>query len=105
LNIFCSSIKKKLWILFKGSSQIDPSTLARGWRDFADYSICQVVGNDWYDKGLSLVLKVPSAVLTTNCNYVFNSVHPDFKLIKLIDTSDLIPDDRIEDLLKRYAAK
>lgn len=86
-------------------TEVDPSTLAGGWRDFADYAICQTVGNDWYDKGLSPVLKVASAVLTTNFNYVFNSLHPDFKLIKLIATSDLVPDDRIEDLLKRYAVK
>ena len=86
-------------------TDIDASTLASGWRDFADYSICQVVGNDWYDKGLTPVLKVPSAVLTMNSNYVLNSLHPDFKSVKLIDTSDLVPDDRIEDLLKKYALK
>jgi RES domain-containing protein len=85
--------------------EIDAPTLAKGWRDFADYSICQVVGNDWYDKSITSILKVPSAVLSTNSNYVLNSVHPDFKLIKLIDTSDLVPDDRIEDLLKRYKVK
>jgi RES domain-containing protein len=84
---------------------VEHSTLASGWRDFADYSICQAVGNDWYDKGLTPVLKVPSAILTTNSNYVLNCLHPDFKSVKLIDTSDLIPDDRIEELLKKYAAK
>lgn len=86
-------------------SEVDVSTLARGWRDFIDYSICQAIGNDWYDKGVSPVLKVPSAVLPTNFNYVINSAHPDFRQIKLLGTSDLVPDDRVEDLLRRYSAK
>jgi RES domain-containing protein len=86
-------------------TEVDTKTLAPGWRDFVDYSICQAVGNDWYDKSVSPVLKVPSAVLTTNFNYVINTLHPDFKQIKLIDVSDLVPDDRIEDLLKKYSHK
>ena len=84
---------------------IDPPTLKMGWRDFADYSICQEVGNDWYDKGLTPVLKVPSAVLATNSNYVLNTMHPGFKSVRLIDTFNLVPDGRIEDLLKRYSVK
>ena len=86
-------------------TEIDPGKLAAGWRDFVDYSVCQKVGNDWYDKGKTPVLKVPSAVLPTNFNYVLNTTHRDFKSIRLITISDLVPDDRIEELLKSYAAK
>jgi RES domain-containing protein len=82
--------------------EVDPVTLAAGWRDYKDYSICQAAGNDWYDKRLSPILKVPSAVLPTNFNYVLNAEHTDFPQIKLITTSELLPDDRIEDLLKKY---
>jgi RES domain-containing protein len=85
--------------------EVDVKTLAPGWRDFVNYSICQAIGNDWYDRSLTPVLKVPSAVLTTNFNYVINTLHPDFNQVKLVDTSDLIPDDRIEDLLKKYSNK
>jgi RES domain-containing protein len=84
---------------------LDPGTLAPGWRDFFDYSICQAIGNDWYDKGVTPVLKVPSAVLATNFNFVINSLHPDFKSIRLMDTTHLVPDERIENILKKYPAK
>ena len=52
-----------------------------------------------------MILKVPSAVLPDSFNYVVNSELPDYGLIKLIEVTDLIPDERIEDILKRYKGK
>jgi RES domain-containing protein len=76
--------------------------LPRGWREFTDYSKCQPIGNKWFDAGILPLLKVPSAVLPESFNYVINSLHPEFKKIKLLKVTDLIPDERIEDLLKKY---
>jgi RES domain-containing protein len=76
--------------------------LPKGWREFTDYSKCQPIGNKWYDAGILPLLKVPSAVLPESFNYVINSLHPEFKKIKLLKVTDLIPDERIEDLLKKY---
>lgn len=76
--------------------------LKDGWRNFKDYSQCQLSGNNWYDEDNSLVLKVPSAVLPEASNYVINSTHEDFKKVKLAGTTDLVPDERIEDILKKY---
>jgi RES domain-containing protein len=76
--------------------------LPSGWRTFTDYSMCQPVGNTWYDDSIFPILKVPSAVLPDSSNYVINFPHPDFKKIKLVKVTDLIPDQRIEELLKRY---
>lgn len=75
--------------------------LPGGWRDFRDYTICQKIGNAWFDAGTSLALKVPSAVIITSCNIVLNTLHPDFKELKLIAQTELIPDERIEDILKK----
>jgi RES domain-containing protein len=86
-------------------SEINTSKLEDGWRDFNDYSKCQHLGDKWYDAGKSLVLKVPSAVIPESINYVINSEHSDFGLIKLIQTTELIPDERIEDILKKYPRK
>lgn len=73
--------------------------LADGWRDFEDHSKCQPLGDQWYEEGKTPVLKVPSAVLPDCSNYVLNTVHADFKKIHLIETTDLVPDPRIEDIL------
>jgi RES domain-containing protein len=79
--------------------------LKDGWREFEDYSKCQPLGDHWYDEGKTTVLKVPSAVLPDSSNYVINSTHPDYKKIQLLDVTDLIPDKRIDDILKKYPKK
>ena len=81
--------------------EVLPRELPAGWRNFTDYSKCQPIGNKWYDEGIFPVLKIPSAVLPESYNYVLNATHPDCKKVKLIGTTDLIPDERIEDLLKK----
>ena len=77
--------------------------LSAGWRKFTGYSVCQPIGNTWYDAGSIPVLKVPSAVLPDSFNYVINSLHPDFKKIGLVQVADFIPDERIDAILKKYA--
>ena len=85
--------------------RINGKDLPEGWRKFSDYSKCQPVGNEWYDEGVYPILKVPSAVLPESFNYVINATHPDCKKIKIIGITDLIPDERIEDLLKNTRRK
>lgn len=82
---------------------IEVSDLKEGWRDFKDYSLCQYKGDKWYNEGTTALLKVPSAVLTECFNFVINTVHADYKKVKLIDTTNLVPDKRIEDILKKYS--
>lgn len=84
---------------------INISELKDGWRDFNDYSKCQSLGDKWYNDCKTMILKVPSAVMPETFNYVINSEHPDYGKIKLISTTDLVPDERIEDILKKYPKK
>ncbi len=76
--------------------------LSAGWRNFRDYSKCQMAGDIWFDANKTAILKVPSAILPEASNYVINTTHADYKKIKLIDTTDLVPDERIEEILKKY---
>jgi len=85
--------------------KVSGKDLPDGWRKFSDYSKCQPIGNEWYDEGIYPILKVPSAVLPESFNYVINATHPDSKKIKIIGITDLIPDERIEDLLKKAGSK
>jgi RES domain-containing protein len=84
-------------------TNIDVAQLKDGWRDFHDYSKCQHPGDVWYNEGKALILKVPSAVLPEAFNYVINTQHPDYKLVTLVATTALVPDERIEDILKKYS--
>ena len=84
---------------------VNVADLEDGWRDFKDYSKCQAIGDKWYDDSKTMILKVPSAVLPDSFNYVINTEFSDYGLVKLIEATDLVPDDRIEDILKRYLRK
>lgn len=86
-----------------GVIEVKPSDLEPGWRDFKNYSKCQHIGNAWYDKGETPILKVPSAVLPDNSNYVLNTTHADYIKIALLGVTDLVPDLRIEEILKKYS--
>jgi RES domain-containing protein len=81
---------------------ITTADLSDGWRSLTDYSVCQALGNAWYDAGTFPILKVPSAILPESANYVLHSLHDEFKRITLIGTTELVPDERIEALLKNY---
>lgn len=80
---------------------IDIKQLPNGWRDAYDYRTCQQIGDAWYDSGETVLLKVPSAVLPDAANYVIHATHPDYSSIKLVSVTSLIPDHRIEELLKK----
>jgi RES domain-containing protein len=79
--------------------------LLKNWRNPWDYSACQPLGDKWYDEGKTAVLQVPSAVMPEANNLVVNTLHRDFKKIRLVETTDLLPDERIEDILKKYPRK
>ena len=81
---------------------ITSAQLKQNWRDIKDYSICQPVGDKWYNDGKTLILKVPSAILPESYNYIINTMHINYKKVRLISTTDLLPDKRIEDILKKY---
>ncbi len=83
-------------------SVIETGNLQEGWRNIRDYTLCQPAGNTWYDEATAPILKVPSAVLPEAFNYVINTMHPDFTKISLIDVTELVPDERIETILKQY---
>lgn len=81
---------------------IKVADLNDGWRNFRDYSICQYVGDAWFDSSETPILKVPSAVLVQCSNYVINTLHNDFDKIKVKEITELMPDPRIDALLKKY---
>ncbi|HEY2584084.1 MAG TPA: RES family NAD+ phosphorylase [Mucilaginibacter sp.] len=76
--------------------------LKEGWRNFRDYSMCQLIGNSWFDGFDKPVLKVPSAVLVQCNNYVINAAHNSYKDVRVVEVTELMPDARIDELLKSY---
>lgn len=70
--------------------------LPKNWRSMMHYPQLQQIGSDWYKNNTSLVLKVPSAVIPKEYNYLINSQHPDFsQKVSLVRTEDYFWDERL----------
>jgi len=72
------------------------SDLPANWRTLEAYSELQKIGGHWYSGQQSLVLRVPSAVIPFEFNYVINAEHPDFDSnVQLVRTEAYFWDDRL----------
>jgi RES domain-containing protein len=60
---------------------VDVAALPSDWRQYPSPSDLRVIGDGWLDMKTSAVLKVPSALVAVEYNYVMNPEHPDFALI------------------------
>lgn len=76
--------------------QIKIKDLPKNWRSRKAYSALQQIGSEWYSSKRTLVLKIPSAVITNEFNYIINTKHPDFsKKVKLVRNEDYFWDKRL----------
>lgn len=59
-----------------------------GWNSFPHLLDTQKIGDDFVSARKNCVLKVPSAVVPGDFNYLINPHHPDFAAIKIIGQED-----------------
>ena len=71
---------------------VDPATLTDTWRE--QYSQTQPIGDQWLGKQSSLALKVPSAIVKAEYNYLLNPNHESFRAVKVLDYEPLRFDER-----------
>lgn len=78
------------------TKQIQLKDLPANWRSLAAYTVLQSMGSEWYSARESLILKVPSAVIPLEYNYMINTEHPEFPhKVRLVRTEDYFWDDRL----------
>ena len=76
--------------------EIDLKQLPENWKSLEAYVELQEIGSAWYQSLESPVLKVPSAIVSQEFNYVINTRHPLFHSnINLKDSEDWIWDKRL----------
>ncbi|PWH86316.1 RES family NAD+ phosphorylase [Brumimicrobium oceani] len=76
--------------------QVLTKDLPDDWRKFRRYPELQEIGSNWYKEQRSLVLKVPSAIITREFNYIINTQHPLFdEKVKLVRNEDYFFDGRL----------
>jgi RES domain-containing protein len=66
------------------------------WFKVLHYPITQNLGNQWILKIQTSVLKVPSAIVDREYNYLINPLHPNFAKIKILDATPFNFDTRLK---------
>ena len=58
--------------------EIKVTDLPNNWKSVEAYIELQEIGSKWYHSLESLILKVPSAIISQEYNYIINTKHPLF---------------------------
>ena len=77
------------------TEDIDINSLPDNWRESQAPDTLKKYGADWLARGESAVLKVPSALILSECNFILNPLHPDFKKIKISGPEEFCYDPRM----------
>ena len=77
-------------------TEIQLASLPANWRSVSQYPALQEIGSRWYQQKSSLLLKVPSASIPWEHNFLINTTHPDFSLkVSLSSVEDFEWDGRL----------
>jgi RES domain-containing protein len=90
-NYVCilATIPKKI------TQEVDLKNLPRNWRNDLPPAELRELGDRWLNGKKSAVLKVPSAVIPVEFNYVLNPRHKDFGKIEIAEPLSLAFDKRL----------
>jgi RES domain-containing protein len=74
---------------------VDVSALPAGWNKYPAPAVTIGIGDEWLRSRRSVVLRVPSAVVASESDYLLNPRHPDFASVVVGDPGDLPLDPRL----------
>lgn len=75
------------------SSRIDAGKLKKRWQDDEGYT--RFIGSEFIKNNASLILQVPSAIITEEHNFLVNPLHKSFAKSKIIDSKEFNFDHRL----------
>ncbi|ARK11954.1 RES family NAD+ phosphorylase [Fibrella sp. ES10-3-2-2] len=75
---------------------IELGTLPPNWDDYEQNAYCQQQGDAWLMGRKSAILRVPSAIVPAEHNYLLNPQHPDFAFIEIVSVEPFRFDSRIK---------
>ena len=74
---------------------LDQSQLPRNWRSAVPSLSLRAIGDRWAAEQTSVVLRVPSAIVPSESNFLVNPTHTDFQKLVIADPIDFAFDDRL----------
>ncbi len=75
--------------------EVDLKSLPGNWQDDLPPAEVRELGDRWLNEQKSAALKVPSAVIPVEFNYVLNPRHKDFRKIEIAEPLSLVFDKRL----------
>lgn len=90
-NYYLQSIEVpnlKMW-------KISPKTLKKDWRNFPHEVSTKIVGDKFIEENKFLIMRVPSAVIQDEYNYLINPNHKSFSRVKLLKVEEFKFDKRL----------
>lgn len=76
--------------------ELNIEDLPEGWDNKPPILLTQYIGDEFVKSNSGAVLKVPSAVVPPEFNFLINPNHPDASRIKVVSTNPMIFDKRIK---------
>ncbi|MEQ1529302.1 MAG: RES domain-containing protein [Methylococcales bacterium] len=64
-------------------TQVFATDLPSDWREAYPPLSCQLVGSQWLSQTQTAVLRVPSAIIPQEQNFILNPAHPDFSKLSI----------------------
>ncbi|HEY7769930.1 RES family NAD+ phosphorylase [Longimicrobium sp.] len=77
------------------AEEIEVETLPGGWYSVADHPTCVELGNSWVERGDSLLLWVPSALIRVESNVLLNPHHADAGNVRVLSSTPFAFDSRL----------
>ena len=74
---------------------LDIALLPRNWQDVSAPALLKEIGDTFLKKQKYLLMRVPSAVVSAEYNYVLNPQHPEARNIKIINKEPFNFDERL----------
>jgi RES domain-containing protein len=75
--------------------EIKTKNLDLNWKLGLSSQVSRLIGDNWIRENKNLVLKVPSAIVDQEYNYLINPEHKDFNKVKIISVTNFKFDERL----------
>jgi RES domain-containing protein len=69
--------------------------LSPGWNTYPPPAFTKTIGDDFIRNGIFLTLKIPSAMVPDEHNYLLNPNHQDFNRVKILSIEPFVFDSRL----------
>ena len=78
-------------------AELSARALPRSWRRYPAPASLQRLGNEWLDRNSACILRVPSALVPSESNFLINPAHPDARKLRVVRKAPFQFDPRLVD--------